>query len=77
MERFGTHRSVSPPRALPQQADVLDATSPLRGAEFSVDVDYLNIDSASWRLVFLINVPLIAVTMAAAVRSYPSSTPNE
>ncbi|MGH2807324.1 MAG: L-erythro-3,5-diaminohexanoate dehydrogenase [Actinomycetota bacterium] len=48
MERFGTHRSVSPPGALPQQADVLDATSPLVGGELMVDVDYLNIDSASW-----------------------------
>jgi L-erythro-3,5-diaminohexanoate dehydrogenase len=48
VERFGTHRSVEPRGALPQQAAVLDATSPLRPDEVAIDVDYLNIDSASW-----------------------------
>src|SRR5688572_11156841 len=47
-ERFGMHRSLEPPGALPQQATRLDTTSPLVGGEMSVDVDYLNIDSASW-----------------------------
>lgn len=48
MERFGTHRSLTPAGALPQQADVLDATSPLRPDELAIDVEYLNVDSASW-----------------------------
>ena len=47
-ERFGIHRSVEPARALPQQAQRLDVTSPLAPSEMLVDVDYLNIDSASW-----------------------------
>ena len=33
---------------LPQQARVLDATSPLRPDEAAIDVEYLNVDSASW-----------------------------
>ncbi|HEX2236043.1 MAG TPA: L-erythro-3,5-diaminohexanoate dehydrogenase [Actinomycetota bacterium] len=49
MERFGIHRSVDPRGALPQQARVLDARSPLRPGEMAIDVEYLNIDSASWR----------------------------
>jgi L-erythro-3,5-diaminohexanoate dehydrogenase len=48
MERFGVHRSVDPAGVLPQQARVLDATSPVGPEEIGVDVDYLNIDSASW-----------------------------
>lgn len=51
MERFGTHRSLQPAGALPQQARVLDATSPLRADELAIDVDYLNIDSASWHQI--------------------------
>lgn len=47
-ERFGIHRSIAPTGALPQQAERLDATSPLAPGEMLVDVDYLNIDSASW-----------------------------
>ncbi|CAN5528022.1 L-erythro-3,5-diaminohexanoate dehydrogenase [soil metagenome] len=49
MEHFGIHRSVDPRGVLPQQARVLDARSPLRAHEMAVDVEYLNIDSASWR----------------------------
>ena len=49
MERFGTHRSIEPGGVLPQQARVLDAASPLTAEEVGIDVDYLNIDSASWR----------------------------
>ena len=49
MESFGVHRSLDPAGALPQQAGALDATSPLRPEEFAIDVEYLNIDSASWR----------------------------
>lgn len=48
LERFGIHRSIAPRGALPQQAERLDATSPLAKGEMLVDVDYLNIDSASW-----------------------------
>ncbi|MEA2505776.1 MAG: L-erythro-3,5-diaminohexanoate dehydrogenase [Actinomycetota bacterium] len=48
MQRLGIHRSLEPAGVLPQQAGVLDPRSPLRDDEFAVDVDYLNIDSASW-----------------------------
>jgi len=51
MERFGTHRSIEPSGVLPQQARVLDATSPLGAEELAIDVDYLNIDSASWHQI--------------------------
>ena len=47
-ERFGMHRSLEPAGALPQQARKLDTTSPLATGEMLVDVEYLNIDSASW-----------------------------
>jgi L-erythro-3,5-diaminohexanoate dehydrogenase len=49
MDAFGTYRSIDPRGALPQQARVLDATSPLREDEVLIDVEYLNVDSASWR----------------------------
>ena len=48
MERFGIHRSVEPPGVLPQQARVLDVDPPLRPDEVAIDVEFLNIDSASW-----------------------------
>ena len=48
MERFGTHRSLEPAGSLPQQANRLDATSPLTADELAIDVEFLNIDSASW-----------------------------
>ncbi len=48
MERFGTHRSLQPRGVLPQQATVLDAISPLADKELAIDVELLNIDSASW-----------------------------
>ena len=48
MERFGTHRSIDPAGALPQAARVLDPTGPLAPEEVAIDVEYLNIDSASW-----------------------------
>ncbi len=51
LERLGIHRSIDPPGALPQQATRLDPTSPLRGGEIAVDVDYLNVDSASWQQI--------------------------
>ena len=48
MERFGVHRSVEPRGVLPQQARVLDTSLPLRPGEVLIDVEYLNVDSASW-----------------------------
>jgi len=51
MERFGIHRSVRPVGSLPQQADALDAASPLRPDELAIDVEYLNVDSASWHQI--------------------------
>ena len=48
MERFGTHRAGG---FLPQQAERLDATSPLTEEEVAIDVEYLNIDSASYRQI--------------------------
>jgi len=51
MERFGIHRSVRPLGGLPQQADSLDATSPLGPDELAIDVEYLNVDSASWHQI--------------------------
>ena len=48
MERFGIHRSLEPPGVLPQRARRLDATSPLTPEEVGIDVELLNIDSASW-----------------------------
>jgi L-erythro-3,5-diaminohexanoate dehydrogenase len=49
MDRFGTDRSLEPAGVLPQQASVLDPSMPLRPGELAIDVDYLNIDSASYR----------------------------
>ena len=49
MERSGTHRSLEPRGALPQQALVLDTASPLTPDELAIDVEFLNVDSASWR----------------------------
>jgi L-erythro-3,5-diaminohexanoate dehydrogenase len=48
VQRFGIHRSLEPRGVLPQQAKVLDAVSPPSDGEILIDVDYLNIDSASW-----------------------------
>ncbi|HYP22959.1 MAG TPA: L-erythro-3,5-diaminohexanoate dehydrogenase, partial [Actinomycetota bacterium] len=43
------HRSLEPRGVLPQQARVLDTSLPLRRGEALIDVEYLNVDSASWR----------------------------
>lgn len=48
---FGTHRSLVPRGTLPQQAQVLDVDAPLAEDEVEIDVEYLNIDSASWRQI--------------------------
>jgi L-erythro-3,5-diaminohexanoate dehydrogenase len=49
VEHYGIHRSLVPSGVLPQQARVLDAFSPLTASELALDVEYLNVDSASWR----------------------------
>jgi L-erythro-3,5-diaminohexanoate dehydrogenase len=51
VERFGTHRSVAPSGVLPQQAAVLDPRASLAPDEVQIDVDFLNIDSASWHQI--------------------------
>lgn len=43
------HRSLEPRGVLPQQARVLDTSLPLQRGEALIDVEYLNVDSASWR----------------------------
>jgi L-erythro-3,5-diaminohexanoate dehydrogenase len=45
---YGSHRSLEPVGSLPQAADRLDATSPLRDNELLIEVDTLNVDSASF-----------------------------
>jgi L-erythro-3,5-diaminohexanoate dehydrogenase len=51
MERLGVHRSLDPRGALPQQARRLDVTSPVGPDEIAIEVEYLNVDSASWRQI--------------------------
>jgi L-erythro-3,5-diaminohexanoate dehydrogenase len=51
MERLGVHRSLDPRGALPQQARRLDTTSPVGPDEIAIEVEYLNVDSASWRQI--------------------------
>ncbi|MBI2606813.1 MAG: L-erythro-3,5-diaminohexanoate dehydrogenase [Deltaproteobacteria bacterium] len=50
-DRFGTHRVVTPKGVLPQQADRLDASLPIFDNELLVDVEALNIDSASFHQI--------------------------
>lgn len=45
---YGLHRVVSPEGVLPQQADVLDTSLPLRAGEVMIDVERLNLDAASF-----------------------------
>jgi len=49
MDPYGLRRVASPKGVLPQRADVLDPALPLGEDELSVDVEALNIDSASFR----------------------------
>lgn len=49
--RFGAHRVVEPAGALPQAAQVLDPSLPLHDDEILIDVEVLNIDSASFRQI--------------------------
>ncbi len=46
---YGLGRVVNEPGVLPQRAQALDASLPLRSSELLVDVDALNIDAASFR----------------------------
>ena len=46
---YGLHRVLRPRGVLPQQAEVLDASLPIRGAEVLIDVERLNLDAASYR----------------------------
>ena len=48
---YGLLRVVSPKGVLPQAADVLDPSLPCRDDELLIDVDYLNIDAASFRQI--------------------------
>ncbi|TVQ99705.1 MAG: L-erythro-3,5-diaminohexanoate dehydrogenase [Deltaproteobacteria bacterium] len=48
LDDLGVHRVLTPSGALPQAADRLDASLPLRDNEVRIDVDTLNIDSASF-----------------------------
>jgi L-erythro-3,5-diaminohexanoate dehydrogenase len=47
-DHLGVGRTVEPPGALPYEATRLDPSTPLRAGELLVDVESLNIDSASW-----------------------------
>jgi L-erythro-3,5-diaminohexanoate dehydrogenase len=46
---YGLHRVVRPPGALPQRAEVLDPSPPVRLGEVLIDVERLNLDAASYR----------------------------
>ena len=48
-ERLGADRVLDPPGALPQPAERLDASGPVRPHEFEVAVERLMIDSTSFR----------------------------
>ena len=49
--RYGLHRVIEPARALPQAALKLDATSPIAPNEIEIEVETLNIDSASFHQI--------------------------
>lgn len=50
-DRFGTHRVLAPVGVLPQQAEKLDPSLPLYDNELLIDVEALNIDSASFHQI--------------------------
>ena len=45
---YGTHRVISPKGVLPQPADVIDNTMEIYDNEVLIDVQTLNVDSASF-----------------------------
>jgi len=49
--KYGTHRVIEPKGALPQSADKIDATPTITDNELLIDVDVLNIDSASFHQI--------------------------
>ncbi len=49
--RYGAHRVLNPANALPQAADRLDPSLPIRDEEILIRVDTLNVDSASFRQI--------------------------
>ena len=51
MDPYGLRRVVSPPGVLPQRADRLDPDLPLGDDELRIDVDALNVDSASFKQI--------------------------
>jgi L-erythro-3,5-diaminohexanoate dehydrogenase len=50
-QHFGTHRVLSPAGALPQAAEKLDSTGPAWDNELVIDVETLNVDSASFHQI--------------------------
>lgn len=50
-DRFGTHRVLAPKGVLPQQADKLDPKLPIVDSELLIEVEALNIDSASFHQI--------------------------
>jgi L-erythro-3,5-diaminohexanoate dehydrogenase len=51
LSRYGTHRVISPLGVLPQAATVIDSTPVCQDNEMMIDVDVLNIDSASFHQI--------------------------
>jgi L-erythro-3,5-diaminohexanoate dehydrogenase len=51
VDPYGLRRVVSPPGVLPQRAHQLDPDLPLGDDELAIDVDALNIDSASFKQI--------------------------
>jgi len=51
VDPYGLRRVISPAGVLPQRADRLDPDLPLGDDELSIDVDALNIDSASFKQI--------------------------
>lgn len=49
--RFGTHRVIEPKNVLPQPATKIDPSLPITSNEILIDVETLNIDSASFTQV--------------------------
>lgn len=50
-DSYGLHRVRKPEGALPQAADVLDPSAPAYANEIAIDVERLNIDSASFHQI--------------------------
>ncbi|MBU0505717.1 L-erythro-3,5-diaminohexanoate dehydrogenase [bacterium] len=46
---YGTHRVISPKNGLPQNAQEVDNSLPIRDNEILIEVDTLNVDAASFR----------------------------